>query len=64
MVLFGLFESFGLGAPEVLELGVADELPLMAPLLLAAPLLQLLEIICTFPTFRLVSPELVPEMET
>jgi hypothetical protein len=36
----------------------------VVPVLLAAPALQLAESICTFPTFRLLSPELVPEMET
>lgn len=66
LVLLGLFTSFGFGAPDVLELEVAA-LPVMAPVvpvLLAAPALQLVESICRLPTFRLLSPELVPEMET
>jgi hypothetical protein len=67
LVLLGLFTSFGFGAPELVELEVLDALPVMAPVvpvLLAAPALQLAESICTFPTFRLLSPELVPEMDT
>jgi len=45
----------------VVLLGAAEP---VVPVLLAAPLPQLVASICRFPTFRLLSPELVPEMET